>query len=648
MSLSPVVLESLVVKLSMDASAFNRGVTKFDKKLERMSKKVTAFGVKLTAGLTLPLVGLGAIAVKTFATFDDAMTKSLSIMGDVSASMRDEMEKTALQLSGQSITAADKLAEAYFFLGSAGLGAEQSMGALATVERFAVAGAFDMAKATDLLTDAQSALGLTVDDTTQNMKNMTRVSDVLIKANTMANASAEQFAKALTTKSAAALRNLGKELEEGVAILAAFADQGIKGRNAGEKLSIVLRDLQTASRKNTKQWEQQGLAIHDADGKMLKVHNIIGQLEIKLAGMSDKQKAATFAMLGFTDESKSAIESLLGMSDAIEEYETGMHSAAGITEEVATKQLSSFSAQLKITKNLITNISIEIGKQLAPSLISLNKEVQELLKKWNAFDDSTKALIVTTGKIAASIGLLVVGVGLAIKAFVLLKAATLFLLANPIVVALAVIVTGLATLEKKTGALSAAWRVYADAIKDAFLWLNKFTGVDMEAINKRTEALDARIAEGNAKRESKNAAEKLVNDVVTKAKAIANVIKNLEYKPAVSAEQLELAEKIGFFVGKAMKKIEKTDSKEVFKSIGNAIGKASNSVLGGMVDGDIGARGDLALASTGSVSSFEQRARIRKDKQKGDQQKKMVGHLGNIDKELQKRPMIKAAELGNG
>jgi len=51
----------------------------------------------------------------------------------------------------------------------------------------------------------------------------------LVGANTLANASVEQFSKSLTNMAAAALTNANKGLEEGVAILAAFADKGIKG-----------------------------------------------------------------------------------------------------------------------------------------------------------------------------------------------------------------------------------------------------------------------------------------------------------------------------------------------------------------------------------------------------------------------------------
>jgi hypothetical protein len=82
------------------------------------------------------------------------------------------------------------------------LDAEASIAALPRVAQFAQAGMFDMSRATDLLTDAQSALGLTIrDDAVKNMENMIKVSDVLVRANTLSNATVEQFSTSLTTKS---------------------------------------------------------------------------------------------------------------------------------------------------------------------------------------------------------------------------------------------------------------------------------------------------------------------------------------------------------------------------------------------------------------------------------------------------------------
>ncbi len=193
---------------------------KFDTALRRSGSLVTSFAgsiAKLAAGVG---AGLGLrSAIQQADAFQVAMTNSLAIMGNVSQAMREDMVTAAQAVAMQTRFSAKEAAEAYFFLASAGLDAAQSIGALPTVAKFAQAGNFDLALATDLLTDAQSALGLSVKDVTKNMKNMARVGDVLVKANTLANATVEQFSEALTTKAGAALRNLGKDVEEGVAVL---------------------------------------------------------------------------------------------------------------------------------------------------------------------------------------------------------------------------------------------------------------------------------------------------------------------------------------------------------------------------------------------------------------------------------------------
>jgi len=315
---------NLIVKLGLNAKGFEDGLLKasrsINKEMGKMQRSLSGFnrlgrtfsdvGKTMTAGLTLPLVGLGAAATKSFASFDQAMTESLAIMGDVSQSMRSDMTAAAKTMAEQSTFSAKEAAQAYFFLASAGFDAKDSMAALPVVTKFAQAGMFDMAQATDLLTDAQSALGLKSTDTAENIDNLARVGDVLVKANTLANASVQQFSEALTNKAGAALRTVGKDITEGVAVLAAFADQGIKGAEAGTQFAIVMRDLQTKAIKNADAFREAGVAVFDSSGKMNDMGDIVGQLEGLLAGMSDEQKKATLLMLGFSDKSVSAIQAL--------------------------------------------------------------------------------------------------------------------------------------------------------------------------------------------------------------------------------------------------------------------------------------------------------------------------------------------------
>lgn len=354
--------------------------------LGQLGAESSSFGSKMkslgkAAGIAFAAVGgsvtaMAGASLKAFTQFDSAMTQSLAIMGDVSAETRKQMEGVARDVSKSLGIAAKDSAESFFFLASAGLDAEQSMAALPVVARFAKAGMFDMALATDLATDAQSALGLTTKDAQENLKNMSRVTDVLVKANTLANATVEQFSKALTTKAGAAMKAVNMDIEEGVAVLAAFADQGIKGEEAGTQFSIVLRDLQTKALKNAGAFKQFGVAVYDGQGNLNNMGDIVASLEGALDGMSDAQKRATLQQMGFSDKSLGSLLAILGTSDAIKGYEAELRNAGGTTEEVANKQLESFAEQMNLLRVRATDFGISIGSAVAPALLKFTDLVQ--------------------------------------------------------------------------------------------------------------------------------------------------------------------------------------------------------------------------------------------------------------------------------
>jgi TP901 family phage tail tape measure protein len=367
------VIGDLMVRLHADTTRYTAMMKGAEMQAEKSVGRITSIFAKGAAGMGVAVAGLGAVGVRQFAKFDDAMTKSTAIMANMNAQTRSEMEKTARGLAQNGIQSAEELAESYFFLASAGLNAEQSMAALPVVQSFATAGAFDMAKATDLLTDAQSALGLTVDDTTQNMENMTRVSDVLVKANTLSNATVEQFSESLTNKAGSQLRRFNKDVEEGVAVLSVFADQGYKGQRAGEALNIVLREMERAGRENADEWDRLNLSVFDSEGNMRNMADIIQGLEESFAGLSDEQLGARMQQLGFTAESQSFVAMLLGMSEKMRNYEASLRDVSGVTKDISENQMESFTAQMTILRNRTNDLFLSIGEGLVPILLQLTE-----------------------------------------------------------------------------------------------------------------------------------------------------------------------------------------------------------------------------------------------------------------------------------
>jgi TP901 family phage tail tape measure protein len=371
-------LGTMFFNITANSAGVVKGMKSAEAAVAGGSTRILAAATKMSLGVVAAFGAIAAVGVVQFGQFEKAMTKSTAIMTDVTIALRKEMEATARQLATTSVTSSEELAEAYFFLASAGLSAKQSIAALSTVNAFAIAGQFDMALATDLLTDAQSALGLTVKDTTENMRNMTRISDVLVKANTLANATVQQFSSSLTREAGAAMKSFNIDVEEGVAVLAAFADQGVKGEIAGTSFSRILRLMTSAAVNNRKAYKDLDVNVFSPlTGNLNNMADIVRDLEGALGDLSDEERVVALDTLGFQARVQGVILPLLGTSDAIKEYEKNLRRAGGTTQDVADKQMQNFFDQLTITWNRIKDILLTIGEKLTPVLRVLNGMLQE-------------------------------------------------------------------------------------------------------------------------------------------------------------------------------------------------------------------------------------------------------------------------------
>tara|TARA_R100000742_G_C4278958_1_gene102532 strand:- start:1816 stop:4260 length:2445 start_codon:yes stop_codon:yes gene_type:complete len=364
---------NILIKLVLEG--FNKAKAQMNtlgKKTDESGGKLSKFGAVAKIGAVAVgtvLVKALANATRQFIDFEDKLNQSLAIM-QTTEEQQLAMARASRQVAIDSRVSASESAEAFFFLASAGLDAEQSISALPQVTKFAQAGMFDMALATDLATDSQSALGLTVKDAEQNLTNLTRVTDVLVKANTLANASVQQFAEALTTKSGSALKVANKQIEEGVAVLSAFADRGVKGAEAGEKLNQLIRDTTRAVGKNANVFKEYNIDILDSNGNLKNLADVIEELDKGMAGMSDQQKAVLLDQLGLNRGVADAVKILSGAGDQIREYEQALKGAGGTTEDVADKQVLSLQGQIDILGSKFSEIGLLIVDKLAPALES--------------------------------------------------------------------------------------------------------------------------------------------------------------------------------------------------------------------------------------------------------------------------------------
>ncbi len=149
------VLKALI---TADASQMKMQLKGAEKSLNAFSDKASAAGKKLSKNVTLPLVAVGGLAIKAAADFEASMTKIESLVG-LSSEAVEGFTEDVRRLSGETAQAPKDLADAMFFITSAGLRGAAATETLEAAAKAAAVGLGDTATIADLATSALNAYG---------------------------------------------------------------------------------------------------------------------------------------------------------------------------------------------------------------------------------------------------------------------------------------------------------------------------------------------------------------------------------------------------------------------------------------------------------------------------------------------------------
>ncbi|MBQ7261594.1 MAG: phage tail tape measure protein, partial [Lachnospiraceae bacterium] len=196
-------------------------------------------GAAMAAG-TAAAIGFGKASIDAGMEFDSSMSQVAATMGTTVDQITD-LRDYAQEMGATTAFSATEAADALNYMALAGYDAEESMNMLPTVLDLAAAGNIEIARASDMVTDAQSALGLSAEET----KDMV---DQMAKASSKSNTSVEQLGDAYL-KIGATARNVKGGTEELATVLGVLADNGIKGEKGGTHLRNMILSLQNPTEK---------------------------------------------------------------------------------------------------------------------------------------------------------------------------------------------------------------------------------------------------------------------------------------------------------------------------------------------------------------------------------------------------------------
>jgi len=343
---------------SGSAKSISGSLDKINKASNTVLKAVAKAGKLAGAGI---VTGLGA-SVKVGADFEAQMSSVQAISGSTADEMK-RLEKTALEYGSTTAFTAKEAGEALEYMALAGYDSEKSIAMLPNVLNLAAAGEMELGRASDQVTDAQSALGLSTKETTTLVDQMAQTAS---KSNT----SVEQLGDAILQVGGTAriLKGGTTELNQ---VLGLLADNGIKGAEGGTKLRNMILSLTAPTDKAAGVMERLGLNVKDGQGNFRDMSSIMQELNDKTKNMGDVEKSALLKQL-FNKTDIKAVNALLGTTkERWTELGGEIDNASGAADKMAKTKLDNLKGDVTLFKSALEGTGVRIYKELQGPLREL-------------------------------------------------------------------------------------------------------------------------------------------------------------------------------------------------------------------------------------------------------------------------------------
>lgn len=356
---------TLAASLTLDDRKYNEGIDNAKKKSKSLASKIGG-GLKTAAKVGAVAIGatatamtaLGIRSIKTGMEFDKSFSQVAATLGTSTDKIQD-LRDFAMKMGEETAFTATEASDALNYMALAGYDAKKSMQMLPNVLNLAAAGNIDLASASDMVTDAQSALGLSV-------KQTKVLVDQMAKASSKTNTSVGQLGEGILTVGGTA-RSLKGGTQELATALGLLADNGIKGAEGGTKLRNIMISLTPKSKKAAEAMEAIGLKAYDAQGNMRSLEDIFTDLNKNLSKMSTEQRTKALSKI-FNKQDLKAVNALLNTNKKRwQEVYQNIGNAQGAADKMAKTQLDNLAGDVTLLKSAFDGVKLSVSDKLSPT-----------------------------------------------------------------------------------------------------------------------------------------------------------------------------------------------------------------------------------------------------------------------------------------
>lgn len=367
---------NITVRLLADTSNFTAGMAKVSGESQKAATTMEAAGGKsklITTGIAaagVAATALGAAAVKMAADFDASMSTVQANTG-ASADEMNQLRQAAIDAGADTIYSATESADAINELGKAGLSTSDILsGGLSGALNLAASDGMAVGDAAELMATTLKQFNLTGAESTQ-------VADALAAGAGKAVGSAHDLGLALN-QAGLVSNSMGISMQETTGTLAAFANAGMIGSDAGTSLKTMLQRLASPTDKAQTLMDELGINVYDANGKFIGLAGAAGQLQNGLSGLSQQERNAALNTIFGADAVRAANVLYEQGAEGIDDW-TKAVSQSGYAADLAAKKNDNLKGDLENLSGSFESLMISLGEGGQGPLRSLVQTLDTLV-----------------------------------------------------------------------------------------------------------------------------------------------------------------------------------------------------------------------------------------------------------------------------
>lgn len=465
-------------QIQQQSNAWNRlqqRMTNTGNRLQQIGGQMQSTGSEITQSFGAAFIAIGAglgLSAKKAMDFEQQMSSVYSVMApDEVQAFGDELEKLAVKLGADTKYSALEAAQGIEELIKAGVQVTDIInGGLDGALSLATAGELELADAAEIASTALNAFKA------DNLSVM-RAADLLAGAANASATSVGELKFGLAAVSAVA-SGVGLSFEETTTALATFAQNGLKGSDAGTSLKTMLLRLSPTTKEASNAFDQLGLsayntaagykflvdkgitpagrsvadieealhklsaqelgysaskaelnkryeenakasgllssAFYNERGEIKSLAEIAELLKTKMAHLNDEQRQNYFNTMFGTDAIRAANILYKEGAKGITSMATAMNKIK--SADVAAQKLDNVKGRIEELSGAIETAAISLGNALLPTIDKVVSFLQKMTDKFNSLSPGMQKLIVNSALVAAGITgvFTAIGVGLAV------------------------------------------------------------------------------------------------------------------------------------------------------------------------------------------------------------------------------------------